>query len=54
MEQQFAAAAAHRHKHGRKAISTKVVTSIIDGLKQIYFHKVSCPHATVGGALPES
>lgn len=32
---------AHRHKHhGRKPLPQKVVTSIIDGLKQIYFHKV--------------
>lgn len=45
MEQQFAAAAVHRHKHGRKTIPSKVVTSIIDGLKQIYFHKVSWSHA---------
>lgn len=35
-----AAAAGHRHKHGRKPIPAKVVTSIIDGLKQVYFHKV--------------
>jgi len=43
MEQQAAAAAAaghHRHKNARKPINQKVVTSIIDGLKQIYFHKV--------------
>lgn len=40
MEQQMAAAAQQRHKHGRKPFPHKVVTSIIDGLKQIYFHKV--------------
>jgi hypothetical protein len=34
------AAAGQRHKHKSKPISSKVVTSIIDGLKQIYFHKV--------------
>jgi hypothetical protein len=39
LEQQMAAAG-QRHKHKTKPISAKVVTSIIDGLKQIYFHKV--------------
>jgi hypothetical protein len=53
MEQQMATgAAAHRHKHGRKPISQKVVTSIIDGLKQIYFHKVRV-HIKLVRALPE-
>jgi hypothetical protein len=48
MEQQMATgAAAHRHKHGRKPISQKVVTSIIDGLKQIYFHKVCVDLAAI-------
>jgi hypothetical protein len=40
MEQQMAAAGQQRHKHGRKPVPQKVVTSIIDGLKQVYFHKV--------------
>lgn len=42
MEQQMAAAAAAAGKRGaRKAVPARVVTSIIDGLKQIYFHKVT-------------
>jgi hypothetical protein len=51
MEQQMAAAAQQRHKHGRKPISQKVVTSIIDGLKQIYFHKVRANSSFTGEPL---
>jgi hypothetical protein len=48
MEQQAAAAAAAaRHaRHGaRKPLPSKVVTSIVDGLKSVYFHKVGLQRA---------
>eukprot|EP00775_Hariotina_reticulata_P005540 gene5540-5776_t len=38
LEQQFAGLASKRH--GKKPVPQRIVTSIIDGLKQIYFHKV--------------
>jgi hypothetical protein len=38
-----AAGGSRRHVARNKPLPQKVVTSIIDGLKQIYFHKV-CVH----------
>jgi hypothetical protein len=39
LEQQIANSLASK-RHGKKPVPQRIVTSIIDGLKQIYFHKV--------------